>query len=512
MKRLKLILPIIIIAFLIVGCESKKIRNAEEFMILEDWENCIANLKAEITDNPRNLKAYQLLYDAQKQLYYPNYNQDLFLNPFEVNFKDQKIISLSSVEAINILTTIKSIKKIDSTKATFEQLFFVAINKFLSWKEQTNNNLGIINNEDNCQSTILAESIAYFQLCSSINSEYADNAYLWWFYAQCNNSKIVNHFIDSFKKKHGNSEVINEVKFIDLLNKIEYITDSWLIIPTTEQSENILNLVNSFLISQPHYENRAKIIDGLLIDRFYDGYLMNRLQSALNEFSGGEDLVNYLKMIYRSDSINLLRASALEKLILYYIDTDQLQAAMENYESIKTLNLSDEINSPLNQKIGVKLYNSNEFERSLEFLKSIEKKTDRDYYLIWRCYINVGNMSEANLIHDDLKYTTDPNIKYLISIYNPELIKITSKYSKIENQTVIIGGYINNASLADIHNIRILGTASDEFGENKLYSYDTIDYISSGERSIFSVEIYYGSSIPSSIQFEVSIEDFKRSY
>ena len=56
MKRLKLILPIIIIAFLIVGCESKKIRNAEEFMILEDWENCIANLKAEITDNPRNLK------------------------------------------------------------------------------------------------------------------------------------------------------------------------------------------------------------------------------------------------------------------------------------------------------------------------------------------------------------------------------------------------------------------------------------------------------------------------
>ena len=121
-------------------------------------------------------------------------------------------------------------------------------------------------------------------------------------------------------------------------------------------------------------------------------------------------------------------------------------------------------------------------------------------------------MSEANLIHDDLKYTTDPNIKYLISIYNPELIKITSKYSKIENQTVIIGGYINNASLADIHNIRILGTASDEFGENKLYSYDTIDYISSGERSIFSVEIYYGSSIPSSIQFEVSIEDFKRSY
>lgn len=76
------------IGILLVGCESKQMKHAKDFLSLEDWVNAGEKLELEIKNNPKNLKAYQLLLVAKRNLYFPEYKDGKFLDPYEAKLDD----------------------------------------------------------------------------------------------------------------------------------------------------------------------------------------------------------------------------------------------------------------------------------------------------------------------------------------------------------------------------------------------------------------------------------------
>lgn len=530
MSKLYLLL-MFIISIIILGCESKEMKDAKDFISLEYWENAVEKLQLEIKNNPKNVEAYKLLFVAQRSLYFDGYDINNFLNPN--NASSDSFPQFNKEAADELFTIMDRIGKIDSNSVNANYLFFRALYRYYEYQ---NTVLIILANETDvfkqvdlqeslyekrCENEIFKESISNFQKCAQTISDIADNAYFWLHSIRCDTSYKINNFIRDFRQKYKESDLIDEVDFLEFSENLRKVVYEYINEPDSTSINRPLELVSSFLEAHPNFKSGNDAIGSLIVDHVVISNREYVTAEHIYKYSNAEGLVEYLKAITKSCLNETIRIKALESIAEYYGNIKETFKQIEIYQNILDFCLNEDKSDELNAMIGKIYQDAKDYKKAKTHYMLIKSPSNMQKYYLWECFCELGETTEANKLRGELEKTDDYTVIYSIQMYDQikklqsyvndlQCLIINDLDAEFDTYSIKVKGYVVNNLPNIVRNVKISTHVSDEYGNNTKESYDYIDIIYPGKKSLFEISVFYGSNCPSSIKYGARIIDYTK--
>ena len=526
MKSLYLFLFILMISIIFIGCESKEMKDAKDFISLKDWENAIEKLQLEIKNKPKNVEAYKLLFIAQKNLYFSDFNLNLFLNPNKATI--DSFPKLNNEGAVKLFTTMDRIEKIDPKAIEPDYLFFRALYNYYEWYYEWDivinlllEKVDILNYFDIKDSLYVKrfenedfnESIYHFKKCINIESDISDNAFYWLYSIQDDTSYKVFNLIEDFRQKYSNSDLNYEIDLLEFKENLRTIVNEYFDKPDSISIIKPLELISSFLKVYPSYKTENVFLGALLVDYVVSS---NREYISYNKYkySNATGLIKYLKEITKSYLNETIKISALERIAEYYENTKENKKQIEIYKEILDFNLNEEMSDDIHYKIGKAFHSTGDFKNSVLHFKKIKNLSDIQKYNLWECHNKLNNKKEADKLRSELEESEDVLVRSLIKlssyISDRQNLNISGLDAEFDSYSINVIGYIVNNMPYTVYNVKVRAEVSDEYGNNTKEGFDYIDIIYPGKKSLFKISVYYGDNRPNSIKYSANIVDFSK--
>lgn len=517
---------ILVLSFLIlISCESKEMKTANTFILLEDWKNAIEKLDLEIKNNPKNTEAYQLLLQSKFNLYFANNYQVVnYLDPYLDNNKFP-LVDENSIREIFLLYD--RIKKLDSNYSNSDIQFFKAVYFYYKWSnfiELTVNMesedflkyLELRNDlyQQRCENETFLKSYESFKNCASIESEISDNAYLWLLYLDCDTTLAIPKFANDFKIKYPNSDLKGRVDYLvfqkELWETVELFKDS----PDSGKASKALSLCLEYLKKYPGFTESVEIIPDILVDYVVANNREYVVYDEGYKYFNSTELINYLTELSNTDFFDLLNIRALENISEYLGNIKDYEKQNEIFSKILEYDLEGEKQDDIYRKMGEIEQENNNFSKAIEYYETVDNLDDLTKYYLWECYSEIGDFSSANSIKTELENSGDVTIKYLLDLssqtYEIKNLKISDLDAKFDSYSIKITGYVINNLKETVYDVKVKANVSDENGNNAKESFDYLDLISPGKKSNFEISVYYGNNRPSSIQYGARVVNWTK--
>ena len=526
MAKILYFVPLI---FFLVSCESREIKDAKTFIELKDWENAIEKLENEIKNNPKNIEAYKLILKSKFNLSCPEYDQRKFLDPF--TSEAENFPSINENDATEIFSIMSKINRLDPNALEGNYIFFKALYYFYKWgylidsilesETDMSKRLELSNELFNkrFENDIFNQAMDEFSECEKTNSDLSDNSYLWWYNNTCDTTITIDSLIQIFRTNYPQTDLVQRIDFLEFENNLIRIVDNFRDSPDSGKASDALLISSKFLEKYPDFEDTKDRIQHLLV---YYIVANNRDYVSCDEgyrYSNETGLINYLEEISNTDLFDELNALALENIAEYWENKKDYARQIELFEKMLTYNIPDDKKDEIYKKIGGIEKDKENYPKAIKYFELIRTIDDFAKCDLWSCYYKTGNFSKA----DELKYELELSDEFLIK----RLIEITIKlneFSKIkisdlsvefDSYSIKLTGIINNNLGRTIHNVKVIGTISDENNNNTKQNYDYIDVIYDGKKSHFEISFYCGSGLNSpsaiyhnGIRYGVRISDY----
>lgn len=524
MKLTRLLILFALVGVLLIGCESKNMKNAKDFIDLKDWVNAIEKLQSEIKDNPKNIEAYKLLLLAQHGLYFGGFDYSNFLDPNNANFDE--FPELDKDGSKELFATMERIEKIQPNSIDAEYLFFkalynhhewvITVSKLLESESDMLKQIELRKNlyEKRCENAIFKEAIKNFQKCANTKSDLADNAFFWWYSIQCSTSYTTDNFINDFRRKYKNSDLNDEVDLVEFRDELKIIVNKYKNNPDSTSIEKPMEIISAFVKSHPNFKAGDEVIGNLMIDYVVGSNREYVSDKNIYKYSNADGLIEYLIALSEVAISKNINIKAPESIAEYYENTNDKSKAIEYYQKILESKLPNAKKDEIHYKIGEAFKDIKDYENAVTHYNKISKLNEMQKFSLWECFNELGNTSESQKLQQELEKSNDSTVRYLIKISSQlkdrEHLKIKGLDAEFDDYTIKVKGYIVNNLTSTVRNVKIRARVSDEYGNNTKESYDYIDIIYAGKKSFFEISVYYGSNRPSSIKYGASVIDFSK--
>lgn len=427
MKLTRLSIIVIFVGILLIGCESKNMKNAKDFIALEDWVNATKKIQSEIENNPKNIEAYKLLLLAQQGLYFGGYDYSNFLNPNNANFAE--FPKLDKEGSKKLFTTMERIERIEKNAIDAKYLFFKALYNYHEW------NMTVLESESDglkrlelyqkrCENDIFKEAINNFQKCADTESDVADNAFFWWRSFNCDTSYKIADFIKDFRLKYKSSDLKDEVDSVEFSSKLRVLVDQYKSKPDSTSIEKPLELVSAFMKSHPNFKSENEANVNLTIGYFLIDYVVRSNREYVSgknmyKYSNAAGLIKYLIALSKATINKNINIKALESIAECYENTNEKNKAIELYQKILESKLDNGKEDEIHYKIGKAFQDINDYKNAVAHYNEISNLSDIEKYSLWKCFTEIGDTSESQKLREELEKSTNSTVKLLMQFAGP---------------------------------------------------------------------------------------------
>ncbi len=518
-KKLFVIISLLIIA---IGCESQEIKDAKTFIELKDWSNASEKLNQEIKNNPKNIDAYHLLFEVQRNQLFPDYKIEDFLNPRKSKFINIPSFTSSLVEELQ--KTFERIIILDSHDVLSEELFFNAILSYSQWisakKALLNTESDILKqlkmekeiDDKKCENKLVKEAISNFNLIVDDKNDLSDNAYYWLFSIGCDTTFSISEFTKQFKSNYNNSDLKFDVDLIEFSDSLRNITKP---IAQTPDSSKVSQLLKYYLAFKKQYSDSIEVdeqFSSICISSIASRQKTYNSEKRKYEYSHKENLISYLNQFMQPNISASIKSKANIEIAEIYFNYGDINKSIETLK--KSLEYANDVNSKDELYIHIaKFYYEQElFSEAITYYGLSTKLDDMDKYNLWRSFVENNDTEKADSLKTILLSSNNSTVKYLVELSNmtDELtkLKITNLDAEFDDYSIKVKGIVVNNLGRTVRNVKVKGTVSDKYNNNTKQSFDYIDVIYAGRKSRFEISVYYGNRTPSSIRYGARIADY----
>jgi len=481
-------------------------KDARDFIELEDWANAAEKLELEIKNNPKSLEAYKLLLLSNRQRHFPDYDENKFLDPQAVTQND--FPALAKEKADELFKLMDRINRIDASALTVNDLFFKALYRSYEWAAARSLT------KSRCENESYEEAIALFKKCSEMKSYISDNSYYWWFRMQCDTTFTIAAFVNNFKAKYPNSDLAPNVVFMDLAEKLKSGIDKFKSKPDSTHAKRVLKYVKPFFVKYPDFEAGHEKINYLIVDHVVENNREYDRESNAYKYTNSSHLLRYLK-VFSNTSLNTnLSVKALQSIAALQKNSTEFSEAVATYERILAHDVDAQTKDTICGEIASAYQDQKKYKEAIEYYARISQLSDMQKYDLWQCYVERKQTVEAEQLATELKNSSNTTVKYLFDLSSQlnelQNLPISRLDAKFDSYSVKITGYVTNRLSQTVYNVKVTAQATDQYGNNAKQSQDYIDFIKPGRKSYFEITLYYGSNVPSRIKYGAQVVDYSK--
>lgn len=524
MRRNLMLFVYVLVFFILLSCSSKEMRDAKDFIALKDWDNALEKLQLEIKNHPKNVDAYQLIYDVKFNKFFPTYSDSNFANPRTA--ENDMFPELNQTAIDELLITYEKIKKLAPDKINPKNIFFLALYHYYEWDRSINylveSEEDILKSwdlydklrEQKCDNEIYLSALDKFKICSNMKSDIADNAYYWWFTLQCDSTFTDSMFVSKFNEKYKKSDLVDYIDLITFRKNISNYLDNIKNKPDSISAKKSIDLTMKFIEEHPGFSPKTNDFSNLIIS-----YVVNANREYMSydvgyQYTNSKGLLDYLNQFTKQDIPINLKIDALSEIAEYYDITSKKDKAISIYKDILNYDLDEEKKDEINYKIGEYYEKSSQYKDAIVFYENINNITDMQKYNLWNCYNKIGDYSNADILRDELENSDDSMVSYLVALSSQiddlTKLEISGLDAEFDDYSINVTGYVNNNLRSTVYNVKVRAEVSDKYGNNTKQSFDYIDVIYPNKKSRFEISLYYGSNVPYSIKYGARVVDYTK--
>lgn len=525
MKKLLKNIVIIFLCLFVIGCESKEMKDAKDFISLEDWENAVEKLNLEIKNKPKNIEAYKLLLVANKELYFGGSDISDFYNPKKLN--DELISKLKFERGDVILKVINRMEKIDPNSIGSETYFLVALIYYFKWyslydsiieKELAKEEQDYIEIEklkrkllkERCDNESIINSIEFFNKCTDIDSTIADNSFFWMVSMQCSESYDGKVFVDEFRKKYPDSDLIDEIDIVELIINLWNAAEKCKEMPNADNANNAMSIWYEY---KKNHSNSSSL-EYLLIYALVEYIAYNNREYSLEDsgyrYENADGLIDYYNALIESDTNTKFKFESMKELSRIYKFKKNEDLEMETYKKIISINFDGETNDMYHGNIAEIFEERKDYESAAFHYNEIKDKSDYDKLGLYYCYEELGKNKEAKALRRELDRSSNKTIELVLKSHDRLKLYIQELDAEFETHSINVKGQVVNTLPYTIRNVVVRARVSDKDGNNTKEGHEIIDVIYEGKKSGFNISLFYGKNRPDNILFNAHITSIKK--
>lgn len=512
-------MTVLLFAALFISCESKDMKDAKTFIELGDFANAQEKLQTEIKNNPKNTEAYWLLFQSTRHLVYPQFQFNKFRTPHDA--PAEGIENISEEKGKKVFDILERLGKLDSLKIQPEGYYFHGLHSYYLWREQTKVKIpgSILSEQSPAISenpkVLLQSAKNNFKICADMKGNLSDNAYLWLYHVT-RDSVFIQHFVDNFKKRFPNSDLMPEINYILLEQKTFHLTAK---ISTIVQDSlnDVISLYKEIKPSIPDTNRLNSILVSGLVQKVVLNHRHFKIDSegnGITTYSDVNELKKYLEKLLRYESIKPLKISAYKSIAEIYESLNDSQHYSKILQKLLQYKLSNDERDDALQKLGKYYKEQKNYPKAIHYFEKMVDPSDMNRYDLWQSYNKSGYFGKADSLRVLLKNSDDSFVSLLTEMAGKQSdlrrLQISDLDAKFEDWSITITGNITNKLDYPVRNVKVYAEVSDENGNNSKNGYSYLDIIYPNRKSQFDVSIYYGENRPSSIKYGVAVKDFSK--